>query len=119
MTPNSNYDLSVRQGETVVRHLVLQDDLGELNLAGFTARLQARASMEDDVALIDLDSGLLGGIILGARSLGSIDFTIDETETANLPVGRDGVYELVIYSPDSTATPILWGKFRVVAAVVR
>jgi hypothetical protein len=98
-----------RQGETFVRVITWKDSTGALvNLTGYTAKLQLRDTATNTVVDEFTEST---GLALGG-ALGTITWTITETETALLPVGSSA-YDLRLTSGTSVVTYLLAGHLNV------
>lgn len=94
-------NLLVEAGATFNCVLTWQDPDGDpIDITGYTAALQARATADAAAALVDLTSEVNGGITLGDTD-GTIAIVIAAAATAALPTGRL-VYDLELTAPGPT-----------------
>jgi hypothetical protein len=112
----NSYDLCVQQGATFRRVITWKADGALVNLTGYTARMQIRATAEASTALIELTTEN-GRIALGG-SAGTITLTISATDTAALTSGR-GVYDLELVSGSGIVTRLLQGAVTISRNVTR
>lgn len=116
MTPG-DYNLTIRQGGTFSRVLTWKDDAGdEINLTGYTARMQVRASHSSADVLLSLTTEnsriTLGGVA------GTITLSLLAADTAAL-TWEWGVYDLELISGGGLVYPLLEGRVRVDREVTR
>jgi len=110
------YNFEIEQGATFTRTIVYQDSAGNpVNLTGYTARTQGRATYQSNAYLFSLTSSPAAGITI-TPLVGQIDITISATDTGNLPVG--GVYDLEIVN-GSVVTRLLQGSFTLSSEATR
>lgn len=88
-----------------------------VNLASYTARMQVRSSQEANTTILDLDTGLKGGITLGG-SEGTILIEVSATATAALNFAS-AVYDLELISPGGVVTRLLEGRVKLRKEVTR
>lgn len=86
------------------------------NLTGYSAAMQMRADYDDELPVVSLDNGDLGGIVLGG-SAGTIEITVADTVTAALEPGKYR-YDLELYSAAGTKR-FCKGKMTVTPEVTR
>jgi hypothetical protein len=104
------------QGATFSREITWLDSQGlPVNLTGYTARMQVRATASAASTIFSLTSPS-GGIVLGDAT-GTITITIAATATAAAPAGCY-VYDLELVD-GSTVYRLLQGDFTVDAEVTR
>lgn len=110
------HDFICDQGATFRRIITWQDSTGlPVNLTGYTARMQVRATIDSGSTLLSLTTEN-GGIDLGGTA-GTVTLTATATQTAAVAAGCY-VYdiELVI---NSTVVRLVQGQFTVDAEVTR
>ena len=109
------YNLYLEQGVSLRKafSLVVADE--PVDLAGFTARMQARESHDSTDALLDLTTENGGIEALTENGVVALVFTPEMTEGATW---RRAVYDIEIYSGD-TVIRILQGSIRLSPEVTR
>ncbi len=110
------HDIVCDQGATFSRVFTWQDSTGlPVNLTGYTARMQVRATIDSASTLLSLTTEN-GGISLGGTA-GTVTITASATQTAAVAAGCY-VYdiELVI---GSTVVRLVQGQFTVDGEVTR
>ena len=112
----NSYDLCVQQGATFRRVITWKQDGALVNLTGYTARMQIRATAEASTALIELTTEN-GRIALGGTA-GTITLTISATDTAALTAGR-AVYDLELVAANGTVTNLLGGVVTIPRNITR
>jgi hypothetical protein len=112
----TTYDLLIEQGATFSQVITYKDSGVAVNLQGFTARMQVRATLEAATALIELTTAN-GRIALGGTA-GTITLSISATDTEALPSGR-GVYDLELVSGSGIVTRLLQGVCTISRNVTR
>lgn len=119
------YNIQADQGATYSQTFTLRDSAGDLvDLTGFTARMQVRATYESASALLDLTTsnggitlgGALGTIILLATAAQMAAFVV--TDTSNRPPVLISVYDLELIF-GTVVTRLLQGSFIVSREVTR
>lgn len=114
-TPGS-LDFSILQGATFNVTLTWRDDADALiNLTGYTARMDVRATLEESVPEITLNT-TNGRIVLGGAA-GTIQLLVPATDTAALDAGNY-VYDLELVT-GSTVTRLIEGAVVVDREVTR
>jgi hypothetical protein len=88
-----------------------------VSLDGCVARMQVRYSIEDADPAIDIDSDLLGGIVVD-DSAKTISISIPATDTAALTPGR-GVYSVEIEDAGGVVTTLAKGNVKIVREATR
>lgn len=115
MTPYE-YDLTIYQGATFRLQFYWRDsDEVGIDLSGYTARMQVRASVRATTTMLELTTEN-GGITLGNDG-GVLLFLSDEA-TAAL-TRRSGVYDLELEAGDGTVTRLLQGSVEISPEVTR
>lgn len=111
----------VLQGSTFAQTLYLKDANGApIDLTGYSARMQARASHESTEKVVDLDTAGLGGIVLQVGgALNRLDILIEATNTVNLPAPFLGVYDLEVEDGSGVVSRLLEGQLRITPEVTR
>lgn len=110
-------DLTIYQGATWTQKVVWRTGATRtiVNLAGYSARMQARANAASATVLVELTTAnsriTLGGVT------GEITMTLSAAETAGLAAG-EYVYDLELVS-GAVVTRVLQGKLTVSAEVTR
>lgn len=111
------YDLEILQGETYSKQFIWKDSAGvEVNLTGYTARMQVRQSKASDTVLLELTTAN-GRIALGG-SAGTIDLSLNATTTAAITWKR-GVYDLELVASNGVVKRLLEGEVTVSKEVTR
>lgn len=105
------------QGSDFIRTITYTIDEVPVDLSGYSARMQVRAAHYATDKLVDIDSGLLGGITLGGSD-GTINIHITATNTASISAGTL-VYDLEVISPSGTVDRLIEGSFVVTPEVTR
>lgn len=95
------------QGTTFRRTLTVKDNGSPVNLTGYSATMIVKATSKSPDTLVSLDVG--SGVTMGG-SAGTITLVIDETVTANLPLGQYR-YAVRLVAPDTTTDRIMYGPF--------
>ena len=103
---------TVTKGDSFHRQITWSDDSGPINLTGYTARMQIRASYTSASALISLTQA--SGLTLGGAA-GTIDINITSNQTTALAAGTY-VYDLEM-TYGATVKTILEGTFVVTPQV--
>ncbi len=108
-------DFTIEQGATFNLLMTWKINDVEVNLTGYSARLQARVDVEDTETILSLTSG--AGITLGGAA-GTISLDRTATQTALLPMG-EYVYDLELQSGGGTVTRLVQGQLTISAEVTR
>ena len=87
-----------------------------INMTGYTARMQIRASIDDTVVLLELTTE--NGKIAIDSVNSTITLTLSAVETASLSWLK-GVYSVELISPGGVVTPFLDGSVSVAKEVTR
>ena len=116
MTLPQTLDLLIPQGATFSRVILWKADNANVNLTGYTARMQLRTSAEAIATLEDLTTEN-GGITLGGTA-GTITLSLTATETAALPATR-AVYDLELISSGGVVTRLVEGVATITRNITR
>jgi hypothetical protein len=117
MALGNRYDLEIKQGATLSLTATWKDSSGTaVNLTGYTARLQVRATYDSSSTILSLTSA--AGITLGGAA-GTIAITATATVTAALTAPWSGVYDLELVSGGGEVTRLLEGTATVSPEVSR
>ena len=117
MALGNRYDLEIKQGATLSLTATWKDSSGTaVNLTGYTARLQVRATYDSSSTILSLTSA--AGITLGGAA-GTIAITASATTTAALTAPWSGVYDLELVSGGGEVTRLLEGIATVSPEVSR
>jgi len=110
-------NLVIEQGARFDPVLTWKDENGVvINLTGWTARMQIRASKSEAAFLIELTTEN-GGITLGGAA-GTISLVITGTATAAITWTK-GVYDLEMVSPSGYPTRLVEGTVKVKTEVTK
>jgi tRNA threonylcarbamoyladenosine modification (KEOPS) complex Pcc1 subunit len=112
----TTYDILIEQGATYSQSITYKDNGVAVNLTGYTARMQVRATLESASTLVELTTAN-SRIALGGTA-GTISLTISATDTAALTAGR-GVYDLELVSGSGIVTRLLQGVATISRNVTR
>jgi hypothetical protein len=112
----TTYDILIEQGATYSQVITYKDNGVAVNLTGYTARMQVRATLESASTLVELTTAN-SRIALGGTA-GTITLTISATDTAGLTAGR-GVYDLELVSGSGIVTRLLQGVATISRNVTR
>lgn len=114
--PAAQVNLLIEQGATFVQQLSWVSGTGEpVNLSGYSARMQIRASVRSPDVILELTTEN-GGISLGGVT-GSVRLQISADQSATLPA-RGGVYDLELVQ-DGIVTRLIEGEVAVSPEVTR
>lgn len=110
------YNFTIEQGATWTRDFIWTDSSGTaIDLTGYTARMQGRASVQSTATIFSLTSSPAAGIVITAAQ-GKVTVTLTATETANLPCG--GVYDLELVN-GAVVTRLVEGSFILSSEITR
>lgn len=111
------YNITIEQGADFDLLMTWKDAAGTpIDLTGFSARMQCRASLADATLLLDLTTAN-GHIVLGGTA-GTIRLLLTAAETAALTWTR-GIYDLELVSSAGIVTRLLSGSIVVSPEVTR
>ena len=115
-TCGTSYDLCIPQGATFTKVIRWKQNGALVDLTGYTARMQVRATTEAASSLIELTTEN-GRISLGGTA-GTITLNISATDTAALTAGR-GVYDLELVAPNGTVFKPVGGVVTIPRNITR
>lgn len=96
----------------------MDDDDIPIDLTGYTARMQARSSVNaEDPAIFDLTTE--NGAIVIDGPTGTIDITMPVTQTENLAQDWDGEWDLFLYAYGSIGIQLLKGPIHISGRVTK
>lgn len=117
VAPAASYRFRVDQGATFSRRVTWKNPDGTaVNLTGYTAALQVRATLDAATPTLELTTAN-SRITLGGAA-GTIDFLVDATTMTAVPAGQY-VYDLELTAANGTKTRLLMGDFEVRREVTR
>lgn len=112
-----SYDILCEQGATFSLVLTWRNPDGTpIDITGYSAKMQVRASKADATAILTLDT-TTGGITLGG-DMGTVTLTASATATNSLTSGAY-VYDLELTSATNNVTRLIEGAFTVSGQVTR
>jgi hypothetical protein len=112
----TTYDILIEQGATFSQVVTYKESGVAINLTGYTARMQVRATLESASTLVELTTAN-GRIALGGAA-GTITLSISAADTEALTSGR-GVYDLELVSGSGIVTRLLQGLATISRNVTR
>lgn len=111
------YNFIIEKGTTFTRSVTWTDSTGAaINLTGYTARMQGRATMDATTTIFSLTTPATG-ISIPTPASGTLVITLTDTQTSALPCG--GVHDLELISPTGTITRLFQGTFDISNEVTR
>jgi|TARA_R110000824_G_scaffold2568_1_gene11781 hypothetical protein len=112
------YNMTIEQGSTFNLVLVWKNDANNpINLTGYSAKLQLRASTGASVILLELSSEDSDQIQVYPTQ-GTVNLTIGHAQTALLPPSI-AVYDLELKSAEGVVTKLIKGRCRIEGEVTR
>lgn len=115
--PAGTHDFEIEQGASFRLQFAWKDSAGTaVNLTGYTARMQVRASTSAPDVLLELTT-VNGYITLGGIA-GTVTLTLPATVTAGLD-WRRGKYDLELVATDALVTRFMQGQVSVSREVTR
>lgn len=113
------YNIEIEQGATFEMSVTWTDaDDNPEDLTGVLARMQIRKRYKDPDPYVDIDSDMLGGIVVDEPSA-TISVEIPPTTTSGLPGRLRGVYDLELLFPSGRVVRLMKGRVRVSPEVTR
>lgn len=117
MSDTPKVNLVINQGATFRHKFTWQDGKKRpVDLTGYTARLQARESIESAAAIINLTTEN-GGIVLGGTT-GTITLHLSAAATAAIMI-KKLVYDLELVAPNGDVIRLVGGTISVSPEVTR
>lgn len=110
------YTFVMDQGSTWNTQMTWKISGTPVNLTGYTARMQARSTIDSTTTIFSWTSGA-GQLVLGGAA-GTITLNIADTITSTYPDGTY-VYDLEVESAGGDTTRLLQGTFQIVPEVTR
>lgn len=113
-------DLVIQQGAHWIQPLGYTVDGAPASFAGYTARMQARLSIDSAVKVIDLQSAAAGvkGVSCSAQYVTPF---LSDTDTlalgALIPDGSKLVYDIEVVAPDGTVSRPWHGTLTLIRAI--
>lgn len=121
------YNFTCEQGSTFTRLIELEepdivaDPTGEtyvpMNIAGYTARMQVRRTLESNTTLVYLTTENGGLTVNPTEPENQLLISMSDSVTASITMS--GVYDLEVISPEGTVSRILQGVFTLSPEVTR
>jgi hypothetical protein len=113
----ATYNFEIEQGTSLNKSVVWKDSNGvAVNLAGYTARMQIRETIDSDLVLLELST--TNGKIVVVPTQGKITLEFDPEDTSGEFWTR-GVYDLELTSGSGFVTRLLKGKVTLSKEVTR
>jgi len=110
------YNFVISAGADFADQLTLKQNGSVIDITGYTAQMQIRATTEATTTLADYSTD--NGKLAINGPLGTITFAVSDTETAGYTFER-GVYDLVLTSAGGVKSRILMGSVQVSPDVTR
>jgi hypothetical protein len=110
-------DLLIEQGATFSIPIVYKEDTLPVDLTGATVHCQFREKINSPLALLNLSSGVNGGLVVTALE-GKIVMTITGAQTDVMKIWT-GVWDMVITFPSGEKFRILKGQWTLDRGVTR
>ena len=113
----NTHDLCIPAGATFTRVIRYKADGANVNLTGYTARMQYRSSHASPAPL--LEATVANGRVAMGGSAGHFEITFPAAATRALEAPARGVYDIEIASSGGEVYRILEGDLRVSPEVTR
>lgn len=111
------YDFTIEQGATLILPFVWKDSAGvPINLTGYTARMQIRASKTSTAVLLSATTA--DNTLQITAADGKVTIVLPEATTAAI-TWRRGVYDLELVSAGGVVTRLVEGAVAVSREVTR
>jgi hypothetical protein len=110
------YNIVCPQGSTLSQQLTYSIDDVDVNLTGYSARMQVREKHTSTSTVLSLTNSN-GGIVLGGVA-GTINIVVTATQSSEL-TAKEYVYDLELVSSGNIVTRLIEGKFIVTPEVTR
>jgi hypothetical protein len=110
------YNIVCPQGSTLDQQLTYSIDEVDVNLTGYSARMQVREKHTSTTASVNL-TNTNGGIVLGGVS-GTIRIVVSAAQSSEL-TAKEYVYDLELVSSGGIVTRLIEGKFIVTPEVTK
>ena len=113
------YTITIEQGATFTLDLTWEDSDGNaVDLTGYSARMQVRASKSATTTLLDIPTDTNTSITLGGTQ-GTIAIRIEDDVTEALDAPQTAFYDLELEAGDGTVTRLLEGGVTITEEVTR
>lgn len=112
----ATYNFTIEQGATLTKTFVWNSGGSPVNLTGYTAKMQVRASSASEEVLLELSSA--NNNIAITVATGTIVLTFSAVTTAAI-AWRRGKYDLELTSGDGTVTRLVEGVITVSREITR
>lgn len=115
----ARFDFAAEQGATFDQTLTFKAAGVAVDLTGYSAKLQVRASYGAGSTLLDLTSGggaiTLGGAAGTIRIVATAALTggVTVPDTGDIPPKLFAVYDLILTAPGGAVTRLLEGQFTI------
>jgi len=109
-------DYRIEQGVYRAQVFVWKSNGTPINLTGYSARMQMRASVASETILLELTT-TNGGIVLGG-SAGTVTVVFKDTDTVGVD-WKSGVYDLELVNTSNQPMRFLEGTFELSKEVTR
>ena len=110
------YNIVCPQGSTLSQELTYSINDVNVNLTGYSARMQVREKYTSTSTVLNLTNSN-GGIVLGGAS-GTITINVTATQTSNI-TAKEYIYDLELVSSSNIVSRIIEGKFIVTPEVTK
>lgn len=110
------YNIVCPQGSTLSQELTYSINDVNVNLTGYSARMQVREKYTSTSTVLNLTNSN-GGIVLGGAS-GTITINVTATQTSNI-TAKEYIYDLELVSSSNVVNRIIEGKFIVTPEVTK
>lgn len=110
------YNIICPQGSTLDQQLTYSIDDVDVDLTGYTARMQVREKHTSTSTTLSLTNSN-GGIVLGGAA-GTIKIVVTAAQSSEL-TAKEYVYDLELVSSSGNVTRLIEGKFIVTPEVTR
>lgn len=110
------YNIVCPQGSTLDQQLTYSINDVDVNLTGYSARMQVREKHTSTTAVLNLTNSN-GGIVLGGVD-GTINIVVTAGQSSEL-TAKEYVYDLELVSSGSVVTRLIEGKFIVTPEVTK
>lgn len=113
----ASHDFTIEQGVTTAKSFVWKDSAGDvIDLTGYTARMQIRASLDATSTLLSATNA--NGQLVITAAQGKVTLTLTATETAALSFST-GVYDLELVSSGGVVTRLVEGTITLSKEVTK
>ena len=110
------YNIVCPQGSTLDQELTYSINDVDVNLTGYSARMQVREKHTSATTILNLTNSN-GGIVLGGAA-GTIKIVVTAAQSSEL-TAKEYVYDLELVSSSNVVTRLIEGKFIVTPEVTK